>query len=598
MKKTINISLGGYSFQIEEDAYSVLDKYLSDIKAHFSEISDTEEIVSDIEARMAEQFREKLTGSKIIRLPLVEELIAIMGSPAQLSGEETKNEKKQASSGSHAFGKRLYRNQDDVLIAGVSSGLAAYIGNIDPIWVRLVFVLLTLSGGFGIPLYILLWIIMPEAKTETEKMQMRGQAINLKNVENVIKERVDEFKKKDQSKIKNLFAAPFAALGIFIRAVATAFKHTVPFLGRLLGIIFTFASALMIAALLFLGLNLLLNTGSPYIDFPVKEIAGTWEYHAAVISGFFAALSPLIVLLFLASSLAALKLNLNKAASLALLGIFIVSFSVFATLALRLAPKVENAYQNSGYAKQETKILELKDFKGIEASGNYEVMAKKGSEYKVTITGAISDLGETNIYVEKQNLIASRTNNIKFCIFCIKHPVKVEIEVPEINRLKAEGSSKIFASGFSAQNLEIALSGASRAEVKIEAEMLKAKLSGASRLSSLGRVQNFNLELSGASRFNADRSPTQNSAVNAKLSGASRAYFLNLKSLIAELSGASKIYFFEAGNISQKLSGSSRLVPNYSSGLNEDFEYFYLEETSTSSPGQTPTSPSSTSPSM
>jgi phage shock protein PspC (stress-responsive transcriptional regulator) len=223
MKKTINISLAGISFIAEDDAYHRLDEYLNSLRKHFATFPDAEEIVRDIEARFAEQFSGKAGGVQAITLAEVENLIASMGSPEQFGDEQ--QEKKEESSGKDAFilGKKLYRNPDDAIIAGVASGIAAYFG-VDAIWIRLLFVLVTFATGFGILIYIVMWVLMPEAKTETEKMQMRGEPVNLKNLEQTIKERAEELKKSAPEGARKMTSEASAATARAAKASGEVIK--------------------------------------------------------------------------------------------------------------------------------------------------------------------------------------------------------------------------------------------------------------------------------------------------------------------------------------------------------------------------------------
>jgi len=177
MNKVVNINLGGIPFTLDEDAYVHLQKYLDTIHRHFAQNEGYREITRDIEARLAELFQERLDRRSIVNLNDVEEAIAIMGKPEDFGAapmEEGRADKQQSFSGSYKTGKRLFRNTDDEVVGGVCSGISAYFGIQDPIWIRLLFVVLTLSGAFGIPIYIILWILMPQAKTAGDKLAMRG----------------------------------------------------------------------------------------------------------------------------------------------------------------------------------------------------------------------------------------------------------------------------------------------------------------------------------------------------------------------------------------------------------------------------------------
>lgn len=197
MNKVFNINLGGYPFTIDEGAYEHLRTYLDAIHRHFRQTEGYEEITHDIEARLAELFREHLSNRPIVSIQDVEDAIAIMGRPEDfgadpMSDEDPAEDHSSGSEGSFKIktGKRLFRDPDEQVIGGVAAGLTAYFGIPDPIWIRLLFVLMVISGGFGIPLYLILWAIMPEAKTAGDRLAMRGEPINVSNISRIIQ---DEF---------------------------------------------------------------------------------------------------------------------------------------------------------------------------------------------------------------------------------------------------------------------------------------------------------------------------------------------------------------------------------------------------------------------
>lgn len=198
MKKTLTVNLGGTVFHIDEDAYRLLDNYLSNLKLHFRRQAGADEIVNDIELRISELFSEKLTaGSQVITIADVEEVIVRMGKPEEM---ETGAEEEKASAGTSGAGygagswnsdsgssyttarRRLYRNPDDRMLGGVIGGLSVYLGW-DTTWFRLIFIFCAIFGfKLLIPLYIICWIVIPEARTAAEKLNMRGEAVTMENI--------------------------------------------------------------------------------------------------------------------------------------------------------------------------------------------------------------------------------------------------------------------------------------------------------------------------------------------------------------------------------------------------------------------------------
>jgi len=196
MKKTVSINISGIIFHIDDDAFERLSRYLNSIKRHFSKMEGKEEIITDIEARIAEVLQEKLLDNKqVISIEDIEEIISIMGEPSEMDEDSEYEEPRSYKSYNFSRGKRLYRDPDGRMIAGVSSGLAAYL-NIDPVWVRVLFVISLFLGFFGLIAYVVLWIVVPEAITTAEKLEMRGEPVNISNIERSVRDEFDNVKGK------------------------------------------------------------------------------------------------------------------------------------------------------------------------------------------------------------------------------------------------------------------------------------------------------------------------------------------------------------------------------------------------------------------
>lgn len=204
MTKVFNINLGGLPFTIDEDAFETLSSYLKTIHNHFRSSEGYEEITTDIEARMAELFQERLGSRQIVSLKDVNGVIAIMGTPEDFGAEPMEAEEptaggtksKQEKKWGIKTGKRLFRNPDEEVVGGVCSGIAAYFGISDPLWVRLAFLLFTFTGGFAVPLYFILWAILPKAETASDKLSMRGEPINASNIGKIIEEEFEHVSRK------------------------------------------------------------------------------------------------------------------------------------------------------------------------------------------------------------------------------------------------------------------------------------------------------------------------------------------------------------------------------------------------------------------
>ena len=257
MKKTLTINISGIIFHIDEDAYDKLNKYLDKLKSHFYSTLGKEEIISDIEGRMAELLQEKITDSKqVITVDDISDVIGMMGEPGEFDDETEESHEAAAPVSAHGP-KRLYRDPDGKMVGGVASGLGAYF-NLDPIWFRLLFLILTFVGGSGLLIYFILWIALPEARSTAEKLAMKGESVNISNIEKSIKEEVshltdklndlskqakDSIKKKN-SQDQNIFEQ---FLSLFITLIKVILKIIVV----AIGIILLLTGILLIIAVLF-----------------------------------------------------------------------------------------------------------------------------------------------------------------------------------------------------------------------------------------------------------------------------------------------------------------------------------------------------------
>ncbi|MBN2863930.1 MAG: PspC domain-containing protein, partial [Bacteroidales bacterium] len=192
MKITVSINLGGYSFNIDEDAYSELKRYLKNLELHFAAEESSSEILSDIEARMAELFRAKLTAYKqVINIEDVLSVISILGNPEDFSDNEgTSAHEKFSTPGYH----RMYRDPDHRIIGGVCSGMGAY-WRIDPWIMRIIFIIISIMGGMGILIYLILYIVLPEAKSTAQKIEMKGEPVTIHNIRDSVKKEFDTVRK-------------------------------------------------------------------------------------------------------------------------------------------------------------------------------------------------------------------------------------------------------------------------------------------------------------------------------------------------------------------------------------------------------------------
>ncbi len=249
MKKALKINLSGQIFHIDEDAYEKLKLYLDTISSHFSNVNESTEIISDIEARIAELFKGKMSDeNQVITLKEVDEVIKIMGRPEEIAADDQPEQHETRKE--HRQNRRLYRDPENAVLGGVCSGLAAYF-NIDTLLVRILSIILIFVGGpLTILTYIVLWIAVPRALTAAQRLEMRGEKVTVSNIGKTVKEEYESvkenFKKAKDSdtykRTEDFFTRFFRVIGILIVAFAKILLAFIALIFVILGIAILFGA--------------------------------------------------------------------------------------------------------------------------------------------------------------------------------------------------------------------------------------------------------------------------------------------------------------------------------------------------------------------
>lgn len=208
MKKTISINIKGLNFIIEDDAYQLLQDYLDNLKNALNNQDGSDEILEDIELRIAELFSIKLNDNKtVVELTDVQEALDLLGKPEDYieQGEDKEStEKIEQEAYSEKADKRLYRDTANASVGGVCGGLANYL-NIDRVIIRAIFVLMVLFAGFGVSLYIILWIIIPKATSSIDRLKMKGKPITVESVKEEVRSASENIAKNSKNVSKAIF---------------------------------------------------------------------------------------------------------------------------------------------------------------------------------------------------------------------------------------------------------------------------------------------------------------------------------------------------------------------------------------------------------
>lgn len=247
MKTTVNINLNKQAFIIDEDAFHKLNSYIQNIKARFNNEVEANEVIEDIEARIAELFSKKTNTLKpVVDISMVDDIIQKLGRPEDIFMEdeaETKQNNASQStinSGSRKLDRKLFRNPDDKKIAGLISGISLYLGFEDTTISRIIVIatillLMFVSKGsvlpFAIIIYIILSMVIPLANTASEKLKMRGEDVNLNNIKNNV---VNEMN-KGMNQASNLGQK-------FVSSSSSGIKDFFSILGKLIAGCFVFSN--------------------------------------------------------------------------------------------------------------------------------------------------------------------------------------------------------------------------------------------------------------------------------------------------------------------------------------------------------------------
>jgi phage shock protein PspC (stress-responsive transcriptional regulator) len=543
MFKTVSISIGGMLFVIEEEAYRTLEKYLQSIRAHFAKSGDADEIVQDIEARAAEEFSAKISAKKkTIEQKDVDDFIKTMGTVEDFQkfdaeekeeGRDTKND--AAFDWSNI---RLYRNPDDKILGGVASGIANYFG-IDPLIVRLLFVASLFMGGFGVVAYILMWILVPEAHTAAQKVEMTGGRVTLSSIQEKIDQAIPPEKRKTAMRSVS------GVIRTLVEGIGRILKAIFPLIGRLIGLVLIVAAAFGIAMLTLTALSLLLNPTSPYIGFPLYETIGGVAYSILLISGYAVALMPLIFILLLASSLVTMRVVFSGAAVIALVGTWFMMLIAAGVTAFSVGPQLEAAMEqyDEQFHQMTTQKFDVEDFESIAIYGRIHLELVQGSKTAVEVESSSGTLAALKPIVKEGVLtLESQGQEHDKCLFlCKRSPITLRVTTPTAPSIRMTSISTLNMEGFQGGTWNLDLSDRTFAEVSGKADAVTANLTGASHIHFTGSSATLTASAHGASTIDAGDFTVQN--VNIELSGASHASIDVRKELNAHTSGASSIIY-------------------------------------------------------
>jgi phage shock protein PspC (stress-responsive transcriptional regulator) len=545
MKKALQITLAGSLFTIEEDAFDRLRGYLDSIKSYFATIPDSQDVVDDIEARVAEQLLESIKEhSNIVTISDVEKVIESMGSVEEITGTDGDSEEKteEPAPGEQTSSRKLFRNGDDMILAGVASGMAAYFG-MDTLVMRILFVVLTLltSGGF-IFAYIALAIFVPKAVTAADKVKMRGGPVTLSSFKETFNEQAQDIKAQGSRLTAKDSAFRTWTENLF-RFFGKAIRVLVTIIVKLTGVALIVIPAMIGIGVILVATNLIFNIDSPLIGFSLAEVITGPLYYLLVILAFLVAFIPVVFIISLGVSILSRKLRMSVAAAMTLGGIWIVALILAGTVAFRYIPDAQQRIQSLPEFQETSQTIEnLDSFDKLDLNGASRVTIIQGETHKVTVNGKKINVDSIEFKVDDRTLSIDHQPKDRTCFICLGGGrLDIVIEMPNVESIEASGNVLVQSEGIKGASLAIDLNDSSSANLVLETMVLEADMDDAARFSASGVTTNMNLSLSSATRFDGSELEAGNVVVTAKDS--SRGYVRAVGLLEITATDASRITY-------------------------------------------------------
>jgi phage shock protein PspC (stress-responsive transcriptional regulator) len=422
MNEIVKIHLGRQSFTISVEAHRLLKSYLAAVQ---KQVGDPE-VVDEIELRIAELLLERgIAEDKVVLPKDVEYIQEQLGQPEDFGEED--GDKDKVSSASERGDKRLFRDTDNALIAGVAAGLANYFG-LDVVLVRLAIAVITIfSFGTAIVLYLLLWLVVPPANSASEKLQMRGEPVTLEALKGSVS-------KADVAKTARRINSSL------LTVLDTIFRVCIKLIG--VGFILLGLATLVGAAVTRIYMSL--HDGK-LIQENLFPVGGREQLLVWVTMGLAVLVSVFLILVGLA--IFRRKWPLNGWVTGVLAAIFLVGAITTTALAADAAPRVNERYQALQHT---TAVKDIRPFNKVVTSGDVDISYISSPTYAANIHYVDHpDLSKVKVYVANKTLyIDSRQlDNVQHCtMLCLfpRYNMTVQIYAPNVQSFDTPRHTDIF----------------------------------------------------------------------------------------------------------------------------------------------------------
>lgn len=555
MKKTLTVNLNNVVFHIDDDAYELLQNYLSAVEKQLSD-DERKEVMSDIEARVAELFTERLQRNKnVVNKEDVEQIIEVLGKPSQFGGEESETET-QSETGKQdkKRSRRFYRDPENTVLGGVCGGLSAYLG-MDVTLLRIIFIILVFVGvGMIIPVYLIVWLIAPPAVTVAQRLEMQGEDVTIDSIKgefNNVKNYVES------DKFKNSAGNIGRTIGDVLGGI---FKAIFGFLGAVLGFAGVILLGVLVLALMFLIFEPgILNGFTPEIV-TSTDVLSSEKAVLFIISLLLVVGCPIFMIIHWVVRLVSGKKEFPKntfwvTIVLWFAGLFMF-YSVGAKTFIHWKQSDTNWIinfedDNSAYTDEQRTV---EPFREIEISGNIELEFTQDSVKSVKVSAPENSIGQVITKVENGVLKVYSEK-----VF-MNRSIRLFVSNDSLYSMKASGASRVRTTNtLNAKSLDIEASGASNVKMDLNiSSVVDVEANGASYCDLDGTANFIKVDASGASKVEADQLKAVNAETEAN--GASKIRVYSTGKLDADASGASTIkYGGSPVNINKSESGASEV---------------------------------------
>ena len=496
MKKTLTVNLNGTVFHIDEDAYQQLYDYLNAVRDSLDLSDDKDEIMADIEARIAELITEEYANlnASIATVEMLKRIMTRMGEPKDYVMEGASD----TSNTTNKARRRYYRDMDNAMMGGVAAGLAAFLGW-DAVWIRLIFVGLILLGqGWPIFVYVLMWIIAKPALTVAQKLEMKGEPVTI----NTIQEGFNEMAPQIPYTSKKIMRI----LGVILKVcffVALAFFGFIAFV--VIGALFL---AFMGVSMGFLGAGIGTIGALPamFMDWTgLLTMLQPWQVLMCKVSIILLCVAPLIIIVAGCINLLTKRRWTGKKFNLSFCLVWIIAlctliFALISSVGLR-QKMIDMALQLDTWDDDTSmplstmayEVMQLDTFNAIDAEGVVSLILVNGPEQSVAVRPAMMT---QYVHVEDSVLTVKNDQKTK---------MELLITTPQIDKFELAGACRLKNNDLlQTSTLAIFADGAADIDLTMAVEQLKLNLAGASKVELQGSAKQADFNLQGAVDLDAD----------------------------------------------------------------------------------------------